>query len=184
MSRSLWQRPGWVVACFRVGSAEYGSGCMRSFKEVAIIFIISTIVWSQADNWEGTQPYLSVENWIKFYLARPHSSEQKPVSPTVSLSHQEASISLLSLSTRGQAEWKPHYQKSIKLVTWTTALSNSVKLWATPWRATQDGWVMVESSNKTWSTGEGNGKPFQYSCLEDPMNSMKSQKTVFNVNFI
>ena len=34
----------------------------------------------------------------------------------------------------------------------------------------------VESSDKTWSTGEGNGKPLQYSCLENPMNSMKSQK--------
>ena len=36
--------------------------------------------------------------------------------------------------------------------------------------------VMVESSDKTWSTGEGNGKPIQYSCLENPMNSMKRQK--------
>ena len=35
---------------------------------------------------------------------------------------------------------------------------------------------MVESSNKTWSTGEGNGKPLQYSCLENPMNGMKRQK--------
>ena len=35
---------------------------------------------------------------------------------------------------------------------------------------------MVESSGKTWSTGEGNGKPLQYSCLGNPMNSMKSQK--------
>ena len=41
---------------------------------------------------------------------------------------------------------------------------------------TQDGWVMVESSDKTWSTGEGNGKPLQYSCLENPMNRMKEQK--------
>ena len=45
-----------------------------------------------------------------------------------------------------------------------------------PSRTTQDGQVMVESSDKTWSTGEGNGKPLQYSCLEDPMNSMKMQK--------
>ena len=35
---------------------------------------------------------------------------------------------------------------------------------------------MVESSDKMWSTGEGNGKPLQYSCLEKPMNSMKRQK--------
>ena len=33
--------------------------------------------------------------------------------------------------------------------------------------------VMVERSDRMWSTGEGNGKPFQYSCLENPMNSMK-----------
>ena len=35
---------------------------------------------------------------------------------------------------------------------------------------------MVESSDKTWSTGEGNGKPLQYFCLENPMNSIKRQK--------
>ena len=35
---------------------------------------------------------------------------------------------------------------------------------------------MVESSDKTWSSGEGNGKPLQYSCLENPMNSMKRPK--------
>ena len=45
-----------------------------------------------------------------------------------------------------------------------------------PYRATQDEQVMVESSDKTWSTGEGNGKPLQYSCLENLMNSMKRQK--------
>jgi len=35
---------------------------------------------------------------------------------------------------------------------------------------------MVKSSDKTWSTGEGNGKPLQYSCLDNPMNNMKRQK--------
>ena len=40
----------------------------------------------------------------------------------------------------------------------------------------QDGQVMVESSDKTWATGEGNRKPLQYSCLQNPMNSMKRQK--------
>ena len=45
-----------------------------------------------------------------------------------------------------------------------------------PCRATQDGQVMVESSDRMWSTGEGNDKPPQYSCLENPMNSMKRQK--------
>ena len=44
-----------------------------------------------------------------------------------------------------------------------------------PCRATQDGQVIVESSDKMWSTGEGNGKPLQYSCLENPMNSIERQ---------
>ena len=42
--------------------------------------------------------------------------------------------------------------------------------------AIQDGRVMVENSDKMWSTGEGDDKPLQYSCLENPMNSMKRQK--------
>ena len=41
--------------------------------------------------------------------------------------------------------------------------------------ATQDGWVMVERPDRMWSTGEGNGRPLQDSCLENPMNSMKRQ---------
>ena len=45
-----------------------------------------------------------------------------------------------------------------------------------PCRATQDGWVMVESSDKMWSTGEGNGKLHQHSWLEQSMNSIKKQK--------
>ena len=56
----------------------------------------------------------------------------------------------------------------------TTALSNSIKL-SHALRATQDGGVMVERSDRMWSTGEGNGNPLQYSCLENPMNSMKRQ---------
>ena len=45
-----------------------------------------------------------------------------------------------------------------------------------PYRATQNGWVMVENSDKMWSTGEGNGKRLQYSCLENTMDSMIRQK--------
>ena len=52
----------------------------------------------------------------------------------------------------------------------------SLKLWAMLCRATQDRRVIVESFDKRGSTGQGNGKPLQYSCLENPMNSMKSQK--------
>ena len=45
-----------------------------------------------------------------------------------------------------------------------------------PCRAIQDVEVTVESSDKMWSTGGGNSNPFQYSCQENPMNSMKRQK--------
>ena len=44
-----------------------------------------------------------------------------------------------------------------------------------PYGATQDGRVMEERTDRMWSTGEGNDKPLQYSCLENPMNSMKRQ---------
>ena len=42
-------------------------------------------------------------------------------------------------------------------------------------KTTQDGQVMVENFNKMWPTGEGNSKPLQHSCLENPMNSVKGK---------
>ena len=45
-----------------------------------------------------------------------------------------------------------------------------------PYRASQDGRVLVERSDRMWSTGEGNGKPLQCSWLANLMNSMKRQK--------
>ena len=47
-----------------------------------------------------------------------------------------------------------------------------------PCRATQDSRVMVESSDEMWSTGERNGEPLQYYCLENRLNSMKRQKDI------
>ena len=141
-------------------------------SDLTIIFITSNHSLAQVNSREGTQLHPATENWINDLLSKPHQSEQDSVSPSVSLSHQEASISLLSLSIIGQTDWKPKSQRTNQSNTWTTVLSNSMKLWATPCRATQDGWVMVESCDKMWSTGEGNGKPLQYSCLENPMNSM------------
>ena len=70
---------------------------------------------------------------------------------------------------------KPYSQKTSQSNhTRTTALSNSMKL-SHACGATQNGQFMVERSDRMWSTGEGNGKPLQYSCLENPMNSMKRQ---------
>ena len=70
---------------------------------------------------------------------------------------------------------KPYSQRTTQSNhTRTTALSNSMKL-SHACGATQDGRVMVERSDRMWSTGEENGKPLQYSCLENPMNSIKRQ---------
>ena len=70
---------------------------------------------------------------------------------------------------------KPYSQKTSQSNhTRTTALSNSMKL-SHYCGATQDGRVMVERCDRMWSTGEGNGKPLQYSCLENSMNSIKRQ---------
>ena len=93
----------------------------------------------------------------------------------LSLSQQETSISLLSFFIRGRQNENHNHRKLTNLITQTTALSYSMKLWARPCRVTQNRRVMVESSDKMWSTGEGNGKPLQYSFLENPMDSMKRQ---------
>ena len=70
---------------------------------------------------------------------------------------------------------KPYSQKTSQSNhTRTTALSNTMKL-SHACGATQNGRVMVERSDRMWSTGEGNSKPLQYSCLENSTNSMKRQ---------
>ena len=155
------------MACCRVGSTECSSLYMGPFEEVTIIFITSTVVWSQVNNREGIQLHPTTENWIKdffffnffflilFYFQTSHncisfakyqneSATGIHVFPTlnpppsslpipslwvvpvqswphtsgqdqffsVSLSHQEASISLLSFSLRGQTDLKPQSQKT------------------------------------------------------------------------
>ena len=155
-SRSLRRRPpaglGTVSATVRAWDI---------LKEYSIIHITSTIVWPQVNNREGAQPHPPKRKlYYKIYGAYPCPSEQDPVSLSVSLSHQEASIGLLS-STKEQTDWKPHSQKTKQSDDMDHSLvldqGNSAMLC----RATQDGWIMVESSDKTWSTGEGNGKPLQ-----------------------
>ena len=88
----------------------------------------------------------------------PHAQGKRNPSKTVGVArgHQRADT------------LKPYSQKiSQSDHTRTAALSNSVKL-SHARGATQDERVMVERSGRMWSTGEGNGKPLQYSCLENP----------------
>ena len=81
LPRSLQQRCGSVVACCRVGGTECSGTCMGLLKEVAIIFITSTIVWPQVNNREGTQLQPSPENWIKDLLSMALSIRTKPSFP-------------------------------------------------------------------------------------------------------
>ena len=91
----------------------------------------------------------------------PHAQGKRNPSKTVDVArgHQRANT------------LKPYLQKTSQSNhTRTTALSNSMKL-SHARGATQDGRVMVERSDRMWSTGEGNGKLLQFSCLENPMNT-------------
>ena len=95
----------------------------------------------------------------------PTSNEKRNPSKMVGVArgHQRADI------------LKPYSQKTSQSNhTRTTALSNSMKL-SHAHRASQDEWVIVVKSERLRSTGEWNGKPLQYSCLENPINSMKGQ---------
>ena len=95
----------------------------------------------------------------------PHVQEKRNPSKMVGVArgHQKADT------------LKPYSQKNSQSNhTSTTALSNSMKL-SHACGATQDGRIMVERYDTMWPTGEGNGKPLQCSCLENPMNSMIRQ---------
>ena len=78
--------------------------------------------------------------------------------------------------SKGRQNANYNHRKLTKLITWITVISNSMKISVMLWRATQEELGMVESSDNMWSTSEGNGRPLQYSCLENPMSCMKWQK--------
>ena len=145
------------------------------------------VISGQTTNREGAQPHLSADNWIKDFLSRALPTRARPsflhsqslplgsLHKPLILIHQRADRRSKNCNLGLQKENHNH-RKLTKMITWITALCNSMKLRAMLCRAIQDGWVMVESFDKTWSTGEGNGKPLQYSCLENCMDSMKRQK--------
>ena len=93
-------------------------GSCHSFKSCALPLplLFSSVQFTNSlwkyINREGTRTTHQQKIGLKIYWAWPRPSEQDPFSPSVSLSHQEASISLLSFSVRGQTEWKPQSQKS------------------------------------------------------------------------
>ena len=124
---------------------------------------------------ERTQPYPSTENWTKDLMSMAPPIRTRPTLPHRQSLPSGSFQSFLSYSSEGRQNENHNHRKLTKLITWTTALSNSMKLCAMLCRATQGRQVMVESSDKTWSTGEGNSKPLPYPCLENPINGIKRQ---------
>ena len=118
-----------MVACCRVGGTECGSHYIHYFHHSLVSGQTTVRVHSPAHQ---------QKIGLKIYRAWPHPSEQDPVSPSVTLSHQEASISPLSLSLEVRQNENHNHRKLIKLTTWTTVPFNSlsrVQLFATPWTA-------------------------------------------------
>ena len=70
-----------------------------------------------------------------------------------------------------------NHRKLTKMITWIRVLCNLMKLRHVI-QGTQEEWVIMEISDKTWSTREENGKHLKYSCLPNPINSMKREKDI------
>ena len=79
---------------------------------------------------------------------------------------------MLQEGIRGQTHWNHNHRKLVSLITLGPQLCLTQRNYEQPPRTDESWWRVLT----TWSTGEGNGKPLQYSCLENPMNSMKRQK--------
>ena len=158
VSQSLWQKFWLAVAWCKVRGTECSSECIGPFEGSAhyLHYLHHSLALGQMTGREPS-PTLQQKIGLKVYWARP--------SFLLSQSLPSGSFQRSLILLHQRADWLK-----------TTLFSNSMKPWARPCRATQDGWVIVESSDKTWSTGERNGKPLQYSYLENPMNSMKRQK--------
>ena len=107
VSRRLRQRPGSVVACCRVRGTECSSACLGASKEFSIISINSTRVSPQVKQQGGKTDLPINRNWIKDLLNMASPMRTRPSFLLSRFPHQETSISLLSLSIRGQTEWKP-----------------------------------------------------------------------------
>ena len=97
-------------------------------KEVTKTVIAPTTVWPQVtNNREGTQPRPSTDNWIKDLLSSASHNKQDLPPQSVSPNRKLPQASYPYLSQGRQNEHHNH-EKITKLITWSTALSNSTKL--------------------------------------------------------
>ena len=124
-------------------------------------YLHHSLVSGQTTGREHSPTHPLTENWIKNLLCMALPIRIRPSFPhSHSLPSGIFHKPLIFIHQRADRMKTTITRKKIKLITWTTALSNSEKLWAMPCRATQDEWVMVESSDKTWSTGKGTTSVF------------------------
>ena len=99
---------------------------MDLWKEVTVIFITFTIVWPQVNYREGAQLYPSTENWIKDLLNMALPIRTRPKFPLSQSLPSEKFHKPFPFEGR---QTENHYlRKLTNLITWTTALSNSMKL--------------------------------------------------------
>ena len=103
---------GWWWPAAGSGAQTVAVHVWNLLRVVITVFIKFTIVWPQVNSRDETHCTHQQKIGLKIYWAWSHPSEQDPVSPSVSLSHQEAFISLLSFSIRGETEWKTQSQKT------------------------------------------------------------------------
>ena len=76
---------------------------------------------------------------------------------------------------RGKTHWNHNHRNLVSIITLEPQTCLTQWNLTRPWGPSQVGQVMVEKSDRMWSTGEGKGNPLQYSCLEIRKNSMKRQ---------
>ena len=118
---------GWWWPDAGLGAVSIAVHAWDILREVTIIFITSTIVWPQIKRREATQLHPSTENWMKDLLSMAPAIRTRPSFQLSQFVPSEKFHSLLSFSLRGQTENHNH-RKLTNLITWTTALSNSMKL--------------------------------------------------------
>ena len=173
-SLNIWKFSVHIVLKLSLENFEHYFASMWNECNYAVIwtFFGIALLWDWNENWPFLVlcPLLSFPNSFnclpKHFNCFTHSQSL----PSGSL--HKSLILIQQIADR----MKTSYRKLIKLIMWITTLSNSMKLWAMLCRAMQDGWDLVESSDKMWSSDEGNGKSLRYSFLENPMNNMQRQK--------
>ena len=128
--RSLRWRCGSTVACCRVGVTECHSGSKGPFREVAIIFITSTIVWPQVKQQEqNTASPINRKLDKRFTEHSPAHQNKIQFHPqSVSPIRKPPQASYLSSEEDRQNENHNHRRKLTSVITWIIALSNSMKL--------------------------------------------------------